>query len=117
MNALTIAHPSRNAPLALMTDASHSCLGAVLQEKTNDGWKALGFNPKGLNETQKKYSTFDRELLGIYMAIRHFQRLGGGRQFTIFTDHKPLTSAFTKAPTINGTSRRIRRLDYDAYTL
>ena len=30
----------------------------------------------------------------MYLAVRHFQHLLEGRQFTIYTDHKPLTFAF-----------------------
>lgn len=40
-----------------------------------------------------KYSTFDRELLTIYSAIKHFQHLVEGQDFHIITDHKPLTTA------------------------
>lgn len=38
-----------------------------------------------------KYSAFDRELLGIYLAIKHFKYFVEGREFTVFTDHKQLT--------------------------
>ena len=41
-------------------------------------------------------STFDRELLALYLGIRHFRYFLEGRQFTAFTDHKPLTSACPK---------------------
>jgi hypothetical protein len=112
MDAITIAHPLQDAQLALFTDASASCVGAALQQKIGLKWQPLGFFSKGLSEAQKKYSTFDRELLGIYMAVRHFQRLIEGREFTIYTDHKPLTFAFTKKPSINDTPRRVRQLDY-----
>ena len=34
---------------------------------------------------------FDRELLAAHAAIRHFRYFLEGRQFSLFTDHKPLT--------------------------
>lgn len=111
-NFVIITHPSKTAPLCLMTDASLKCVGAVLQQKINNKWCPLGFFSKALSETQMRYSTYDRELLGIYMAVKHFKRLTEGREFTIFTDHKPLTYAFTKKPSLNDTPRRIRQLDY-----
>ena len=39
------------------------------------------------------YSAFDRELLAVYLAVRHFQYFVEGRVFHINTDHKPLTFA------------------------
>ncbi|KAL1110234.1 hypothetical protein AAG570_008311 [Ranatra chinensis] len=59
----------------------------------------------------RKYSTYDRELLAIYMAIKHFYPLLEGRQFAMRTDHKPLTHAFKQK--LNSTELRwIRQLNY-----
>ena len=55
-----------------------------------------------LSETQfstQRYSTFDRELLGIYLSIRHFRYFVEGHDFFIVTDHKPLTYAITARST------------------
>ena len=48
-----------------------------------------------LRKPEVKYSAFDRELLAIHLAIRHFRYLDG-RSFVIFTDHKPITFALSK---------------------
>ena len=40
-----------------------------------------------------KYSAFDRELLAVKEAIRHFRHFLEGENFTVFTDHRPLTTA------------------------
>jgi hypothetical protein len=46
-----------------------------------------------------RYSTFDRELLAAFSAVRHFRVLLEGRQFRLLTDHKPLvTSLFRTTP-------------------
>src|SRR5699024_2656196 len=58
---------------------------------------------------QRKYSAFDRELLAIYLAIQHYRYMLEGRDFIIFTDHKPLTTAL-KSPT-EKTPRQARYLD------
>ena len=42
------------------------------------------------------YSTFDRELLSLYLGIRHFLYVLEGRDFTAFTDPKPLVFAMVK---------------------
>ena len=64
-----------------------------------------------LNTAQRKYSTFSRELLAIYLSIRHFRHLLEGRDFTVFTDHKPLTYAL-HVNTEKYTPRDTRQLDY-----
>lgn len=111
--AATLSHPRTDTDLALMTDASDFCIGAVLQQQVNGIWEPLGYFSKKLTAAQQKYSTYDRELLAIYMAIKHFRKLFEGRQITVYTDHKPLTFAFTKlAKHSDETPRRIRHLLY-----
>ena len=44
-----------------------------------------------------RYSAYDLELLAIYSTNVKFRHVLEGRQFWIFTDQKPLTSAFFKA--------------------
>ena len=46
---------------------------------------------------ERNYSTFDRELLAIHHAIRHFRHMVEGTTFTIQTDHRPLVTALTKS--------------------
>jgi cleavage and polyadenylation specificity factor subunit 1 len=50
-------------------------------------------SPKKLNPAQQKYSAYDRELLAIYEAVKHFRHMVEARHFTIFTEHKPITYA------------------------
>lgn len=109
-NATLLYFPSAHTPLSLMTDASDTSVGAVLQQKVDGNWKPLGYFSKKLTEAQKKYSTYDRELLAIYLAIIHFRNLVEGQELIIFTDHKPLTFAFTKLGTNRETSRRTRQI-------
>lgn len=109
-NATLLSHPSSDAPLALMTDASNTSVGAVLQQKQGNSWKPLGFFSRRLSEPQKKYSTYDRELLAIYLAIIHFRYLIEGRELVVYTDHKPLTYAFSKMGSDKETPRRARQI-------
>jgi RNase H-like domain found in reverse transcriptase len=71
----------------------------------------LAFYSKKLDTAQMKYSAFDRELLAAYLAVRHFRFLLEGRDFTLFTDHKPLTFAFRKTAE-PGTVRQQRQLSF-----
>ncbi|GFU90579.1 retrovirus-related Pol polyprotein from transposon opus [Trichonephila clavipes] len=73
--------------------------------------KPIAFYSKKLNETQTRYSTYDRELLGIYLSVKHFKHLLEGNDFVIYTDHKPLTFAF-KQKNEKASPRQQRQLQY-----
>lgn len=109
--ATLIAHPMPDAKLVLHVDASNYAVGAALQQLNNGHLEPLGFYSKRMTDTQKRYSTYDRELLGIYQAIRHFKHMIEGRECTIHTDHKPLTFAFLQKPE-KASPRQLRQLDY-----
>ena len=96
VHATMLAYPQTNAPLAVTVGASSVAVGAVLEQLVDDSWQPLAFFSKALRPAEKKYSTFDRELLAVYLAVRHFRYFLEGRDFTVFTDHKPLTFAFAK---------------------
>lgn len=109
-NAALLAHPSHRAPIAIFSDASDTAAGAVLQQCINKQWQPLGYFSKKFNETQQRYSTFDRELLAVYMAVKHFRKTIEGRELIVYTDHKPLTFALNKIQSTNETPRRARQL-------
>jgi cleavage and polyadenylation specificity factor subunit 1 len=91
---MLLAHPEPSAQLALVTDASSSAMGAVLQQRVNNAWQPLAFFSKKLNAAQQKYSAYDRELLAVYETVKHFRHTLEARHFLMFTDHKPITYAF-----------------------
>ncbi|XP_029644577.1 uncharacterized protein LOC115218783 [Octopus sinensis] len=106
-----LAHPAPNAPLTLSVDASESAIGAVLQHTVEGEVKPLAFFSCQLKPAERRYSTFDRELLAIYLSVRHFQHQLEGREFVIYTDHKPLTFALS-SKTDKLSHRAFRHLDY-----
>jgi hypothetical protein len=89
-----LQHPAPNAELSLATDASDTHIGGVMQQKSKDHWQALGFFSRKLTDTESRYSTFDRELLAVQAAIKHFRHFCEGRLFQLWTDHKPLVTTF-----------------------
>lgn len=95
-DAALLAHPLPDAPISLVTDASDVAIGAVLQQRVGAAWQPLGYFSRQLRPPETRYSTFDRELLAIYMAIRHFRTSLDGRPFVVYTDHKPLTFSMAK---------------------
>ena len=92
-NVAMLAHPDHDAPIAITSDASNLHVGGVLEQWVDDAWQPLSFFSKKLSPAQLKYSTFDRELLSMYLCIKHFRYFVEGRDFTAYTDHKPLTTA------------------------
>ncbi|BHF81470.1 hypothetical protein SprV_0702460000 [Sparganum proliferum] len=62
---------------------------------------------------QTRYITFFRELLAIYLAIRHFRHLLEGGDFSVHTDHKPLTYALKTKPDRYSPSPDINTLTAD----
>ncbi|KII60240.1 hypothetical protein RF11_05670 [Thelohanellus kitauei] len=80
-----LSYPKTDAPLSLTTDAGLTSF-----------WQPLAFYSRQLKPHEKYYSAFDRELLPVYLSIRHFRDHLDGRTFNLFTDHKPLTFALSK---------------------
>ena len=109
--ATLLSHPKPDASLSIATDASDLAVGAVLQQFVHGSWQPLAYFSRTLSPTEKRYSTFDRELLGIYLAIKHFRHSVEGCTFHILTDHKPLTflSSFRSD---RHSPRQIRHLDF-----
>ncbi|BHF83106.1 hypothetical protein SprV_0802624800 [Sparganum proliferum] len=110
-DATLLTHPAPEAPLSLMVDASTVAVGAVLQQHINDSTRPLALFSKKLSPAETRYSTFGRDLLAIYLAVKHFRHFLEGRDFTIFTDHKPLTFAI-RSHSDKYNPREISDLDY-----
>ena len=77
-------HPDPSSPIALTTDASDTAIGAVLEQKIKGNWQPLAFLSKKLKTAEQKYSTYDRELLVIYLGIKHFKLLLRGQRILRF---------------------------------
>ena len=97
-----LVHPDPAASLSLTADASDVAVGAVLGQGPSHA--PLAFFSKKLSPAEKNYSAFDKELLALYLSIKHFCSALEGRRFTIFTDHKPLCGAIN-----SGTERSPRQ--------
>ena len=77
-------------------------------------WRRLattGVLSKRLQHAATRYSTFGRELLAVYLSIKHFRHLLEGRSSTVYTDHKPLTHALHAQPD-RYSPREVRQLDF-----
>ena len=109
--ATLLAYPDTNSPLSLMVDASDGAIGGVVQEFKDNAWQPISFFSRKLLPAEMRYSTFGRELLAVYLTIKHFRYMLDGRHFCVFTDHKPLIHAFRVRPDRHN-PREIRHLAY-----
>ena len=85
-----LAFPDDEADLRLVTDASDMAMGAALEQLEKGIWKPLAFFSRKFTPAQSKYSTYDRELMAIVEAVKHFLYYLEGRPFEVCTDHKPI---------------------------
>ena len=105
--AVELRHPDPSAKIAVTVDASATHVGGVLQQWESLAWAPLGFFSRKLSPAEKNYSTYDRELLAAVSTITHFRFYLEGRQFTLYTDHRPLVSALFKAtPPVSARQQR-----------
>ena len=85
-----VAHPCTR----LYVDTSNFAVGGtIVQAKSNGDHRPIAFFSKTLTPAQKSCPAFHKKLLAICSAINHFWYFFEGREFTIYTDRKPLIPA------------------------
>ena len=87
-------------------------VGGCLDQFHDGSWHPLAFFSKKLTTAERKYATFDRVLLALYLGIKRFRCYVEGRSFTAFTDHKPLVGTMTNA--VDRSPRQTRHLSFVA---
>ena len=91
----TLKYPSSEvSDYSLVTDSSNHAVGAALYQCIDGTPHPISFFSKKLSQTQKTYSTYDRELLAVYLSVLHLKTLIDGHRVTLFVDHKPFVAAF-----------------------
>ncbi|BHF77112.1 hypothetical protein SprV_0502021400 [Sparganum proliferum] len=103
-DATLLTPPAPEAQLSLMVDALTVAVGA-------GSTPPLALFSKKILPAETRYCTFGRELLAFFLAVKHFRHFLEGRDFTVFTDHKPLTFAL-QSHSDKYNSRVIAYLDY-----
>ena len=72
-------------------DASHSGLGATLEQQRAEGdWVPIAFTSRYLNFQEKKYSTNELKLLAVLWSVDRFKHYLLAKKFVIATDYKAL---------------------------
>ena len=90
-----MAYYRLDADTHIVTDASPVGLGAVLQQKQEDGqYKQVYYASRKLRDAETRYSQFEREASAVKWACDKFHLYLYGREFEIHTDHKPLIQVY-----------------------
>ena len=95
-----LRYPDFDRPLYVATDASNAGVGGVLYQPAGEGDDITPNNiiaicSKKLNDSQRRYSVYKKELYALVYALRQFHCYLWGRvDVVVFTDHKPLTHMF-----------------------
>lgn len=91
---VVLAFPDFEQMFYVTTDASNFAIGAMLSQGELPNDRPIQFFSRTLSETQKRYSTIQKELLAIVEAIKAFRVYLYGRFFILITDHKALCYLF-----------------------
>ena len=86
-----LAYPDFSNPLLIATDASSAKFGAVSSQLDENGREhPVYYASRSLNEAEKNYSTYKREVLAIVFALKKFRHYLLCQKFKLFTDHEAL---------------------------
>jgi transposase InsO family protein len=92
-----MAYPDPHRPYKLYTDACNYAIGGILVQVDQNGIeRPIQYISHQLSSTQRKWATIEKEAYAVIYAITKLRTYLYGAEFTIYTDHKPLTSLFTK---------------------
>ena len=98
-----LAAPDLDKKIRMEVDASDYTMGGLLLMECEDGkWRPVAFLSKSLNEIERNYEIYDKEMLAIIRELENWRYLLEGMQFKfeIWTDHKNL-EYFMRAQKLN----------------
>ena len=90
-NAPIMAFYDATKPTRLLTDASRTGIGFILQQQYGDKWLTIQANSRHLTDAEGRYAVIEFEMLAIARATEKCRMfLAGLPTFLVVTDHNPL---------------------------
>ena len=92
-SAPLLVMPRACGKFRLEADSSNYATGGILSQQQEDNtWRPVAFISHALNETERNYEIYDKEMLAIMHALSEYRQylLGAAEEFEIWTDHKNL---------------------------
>ena len=111
-----------NLPTRLNLDASADGLGALLEQNhgSDDSpqWFPIAYASRALLPYERNYAQIEKEALSIVFGTERFHEYLYGHHFTVFNDHQPLKSIFSKSitqcpPRIQRFFMKLQKYDFD----
>ena len=90
-SAPVLSFPRFDVPFVLATDASEAGLGAVLSQEISGREHVIAYASRTIHKSEKNYSATEKEALALVWATNYFRPYLFGKQFSLVTDHCPLT--------------------------
>ena len=84
--------PRDDQPFRVEADSSDYANGAVLSQKIDGKWRPVAFRSRSLNETERNYQIYDKEMMAIMDSLMEWRQylLGAKYPVEVFTDHQNL---------------------------
>jgi hypothetical protein len=103
-SATMLWHYDPNKPLFIAVDASTTGHGSILYQPRWEGdnypcaENIVSYRSHGWKKEQRRYfqNAYRLEFMGLIQALKDHRQYIWGRKFTVFTDHKPLTTMFSE---------------------
>jgi hypothetical protein len=109
-----LQYPDFTRPFVLITAASNDAIGTVLSQGPIGKDLPTAYASRTLINAERNYPTIKKELLAIIWSCKHFRQYLYGRNFTVVTDHQPLTWIFSvKDPSSRLLRWRLKLEDYE----
>jgi hypothetical protein len=95
-----LVYPDFEKDFILCTDASQTGCGAVLAQNAEGREAPIAFFSRTFSKTETRYSTVERELYSVVLALKHFKHLVYGHHITIYSDQRSLSWGIRQSDSI-----------------